>query len=83
MFLTSYKYSCQKELEDAVDEGEGEHEVQLLGGEGELDDGGAQLRVLHPGFQSNRSAPERHDQRTYVFIALFWASLCCFVIVLH
>lgn len=81
MFLTCYGYCCHDELEDAVDEWEGEYEVELLGSEGELDDGGAQLCILHPCFQSNCSAPERNVPRTCVFIGLFGVYLFCFVIV--
>jgi len=78
--LTCQEQSRCDDLEDAVDEREGEYEVELLGGEGELDDGGAQLCVLHPCFQSNGSAPEGEVRRTSVFTGLFWV-LFCFVIV--
>ena len=80
MFLTCQEQRCCNDLEDAVDEGEGEYEVELLGGEGELDDGGAQLCVLHPRFQSNGSAPEGEVRTASVFTGLFWV-LFCFVIV--
>lgn len=77
LFLTSYEYCSKDQLEDAVDEREGKHDVELFLGEGELHDGGAQLSVLHPRFQSNCSAPTRHIKRIYAFMV----SICCCVIV--
>lgn len=56
---TSQQYCCKGELEDAVEQREGEHHVEFLRAEGKLHDGGAQLAVLHPGFQSHCPAPAR------------------------
>ena len=83
MLLTCQEQRCRDDLEDAVDEGEGEYEVELLGREGELHDGGAQLCVLHPCFQSDGSAPEGEVQRTRVSTSLFWVLLLCYFVTLE
>ena len=56
--LTSYEHQRDHELEDAVDEREGEHDLQVLRGEGQLDDGAAQLGVLEARLQGDGAAPE-------------------------
>lgn len=48
---------CKDELENSIDEWEGEHKVEILRGKGELYNGGTQLSVLHSSFQGNCSAP--------------------------
>lgn len=57
--LTSHKYDCHHQLEDAVDEREREHDLQLGGAEGQLDDGAAQLGVLETRLQGDGSTSEQ------------------------
>lgn len=78
LLLTSQEYCCKDELEDAIDEWEGKHLVELLKGEGELDHGRTQLSVLHPCFQSNRAASER-TVGEYMFLFFCFALLCCHI----
>lgn len=78
LLLTSQEYCCKGELEDAVDEWEGKHLVELLKGEGELDHGRTQLSVLHPCFQSNCAASER-TVGEYMFLFFCFALLCCHI----
>lgn len=59
--LTSYKNDRYHQLEDAVDEGECKHELQFFEGEGQLDDGAAQLRVLEARLQGDGSASEQSE----------------------
>lgn len=59
--LTSHKNNSYHQLEDAVDEWEGKHELQIFKAEGQLDDGAAQLRVLEARLQGDGSASEQSE----------------------
>lgn len=63
--LTSHKNNGDHQLEDAVDEGERKHELQLFEAEGQLDDGAAQLRVLEARLQGDGSASEQSEGDKY------------------
>lgn len=55
--LTSDQDDGHHQLEDAVDEREGEHDLQLGGAEGQLGDGAAQLGVLETRLQGDGPSP--------------------------
>lgn len=55
--LTSDQEDGHHQLEDAVDEWEGEHDLQLCGAEGQLGDGATQLGVLETRLQSDGPSP--------------------------
>lgn len=55
--LTSDQDDGRHQLEDAVDEREGEHDLQLFRAEGQLGDGAAQLGVLETRLQSDGPSP--------------------------
>lgn len=57
--LTSHRYDCHHQLEDAVDEGEGKHDFQFSRVEGQLDNGAAQLGVLETRLQCDGSTSEK------------------------
>ena len=59
VILTSHKWDCHHQLEDAVDERERKHDLQLSGAEGQLDDGAAQLGVLETRLQRDGSTSEQ------------------------
>lgn len=78
LLLTSQEYCCEDELEDAVDEWESKHLIELLKGEGELDHSRTQLSVLHSCFQSNCAAPER-TLKEYMFLFFCFALLSYYI----
>ena len=64
--LTSHRYDCHHQLEDAVDERECEHDFQLSRAEGQLDNGTAQLRVLETRLQCDGSTSEQRRDLGFV-----------------
>jgi len=56
--LTSHRHDCHHQLEDAVDEGERKHDLQLSRAEGQLDNSAAQLGVLETCLQCYGSTSE-------------------------
>lgn len=64
LLRTSYHHDNHHYLEDAVDEWEGEHDLEILWGERELHDGAAQLGVLEARFQSYGATPRETDSRS-------------------
>lgn len=83
--LTSHRRDGCHQLEDAVDEGEGEHHLQFIWAEGQLDDGAAQLGVLETSLQGDGPTPAKqcHKQfsdrlyRTILYRTVLYC--CCYI----